>query len=77
MDILQPHHRDIPEQEDEDKEDQTSKNQQSDKESLLRLRIQMSLHCGMRIAECGMKKVNPKSLPTGRQAQSEIQNFRY
>lgn len=41
MDILQPHHRDIPEQEDEDEEDQTGKNQQSDEESLFRLNVQM------------------------------------
>jgi len=48
MDILQPHHRNIPEQEDEDEKDQASKNQQSDEESLLRFKVQMSLHCGMR-----------------------------
>ena len=41
MDILQAHHRDIPEQEDEDEEDQTGKNQKSDEESLLRLNVQM------------------------------------
>ena len=40
MDILQPHHRDIPEQEDEDEDDQAGKNQQPDKESLLRLKVQ-------------------------------------
>ena len=44
MDILQPYHRDIPEQEDEDEEDQAGKNQQSDEESLLRLKVQCHLN---------------------------------
>jgi len=43
MDILQAHHRDVPEQEDEGEEDQTGKNQQSDEESLLGLKVQMFL----------------------------------
>ena len=51
MDILQPHHRDIPEQEDEDEEDQTGKNQKSDEESLLRLNVQMFPR-SLRNADC-------------------------
>jgi hypothetical protein len=51
MDILQPHHGDIPEQEDKDEQDQTGKNQESDEESLLRLKVQMSLR-SMRNADC-------------------------
>jgi len=35
MNVLQSHHRDIPEQKDEKKEDQTGKNQKPDKNSLL------------------------------------------
>ena len=44
MDILQPHHRDIPEQEDEGEEDQTGKDQQSDEDSLLRFKVQFNLN---------------------------------
>ena len=43
MDVLQPHHRDIPEQKDEDEEDQAGKNQQSNEESLLWLKVQFNL----------------------------------
>jgi len=35
MDVLQPHHRDIPEQKDKREEDQTGKNQKADENSLL------------------------------------------
>ena len=43
MDILQPHHRDIPEQKDEREEDQTGKNQKTDKNSLLGFSLQKPL----------------------------------
>jgi hypothetical protein len=55
MDVLQSHHRDIPEQKDEKEEDQTGENQESDEDSLLGFNLQkpLLLYCGMRIAECG------------------------
>jgi hypothetical protein len=58
MNVLQPHHRDIPEQKDEKEENQTGKNQKPDKDPLLGFDLQKPLlhNCGMRIAECGMKK---------------------
>lgn len=43
MDILQSHHRDIPEQKNEKEEDQTGKNQKSDEDSLLGFSLQCSL----------------------------------
>jgi len=40
MDVLQSHHRDIPEQKDEREEDQTGENQESDEDSLLGFNLQ-------------------------------------
>ena len=49
MDVLQPHHRDIPEQKDEKEEDQTGENQEPDEDSLLGFNLQKPLQS---IAEC-------------------------
>jgi len=43
MDILQPHHRDIPEQKDEKKEDQARKYEKADENSLLGFSLQKPL----------------------------------
>ena len=43
MDVLQSHHRDIPEQKDEKEEDQTGENQESDEDSLLGFNLQKPL----------------------------------
>jgi hypothetical protein len=43
MDVLQSHHRDIPEQKDEKEEDQTGENQKSDEDSLLGFNLQSFL----------------------------------
>jgi len=60
MNIFQSHQRNIPEQKDEKEKDQTGKDQQSNKNSLLGFNIQKSLqlYCGMRIAECGIEKTD-------------------
>ena len=43
MDVFQPHHGNIPEQKDEEKENQTGENQKSDEDSLLRRNVQKNL----------------------------------
>ena len=40
MNVLHPYHRNVPEKKDEEKENQTAKNQQSDEDSLLWFNIQ-------------------------------------
>jgi len=37
----------------------------------------LSPHFGLRIAECGIEKIGPKSLPTGRQANSAMERVYY
>ena len=75
MDVLQSHHRDIPEQKDEKEEDQTGENQESDEDSLLGFNVQkpLLLYCGMRIAECGTPSptLPPRGLRLGRASGSE------
>ncbi len=78
MDILQPHHRDIPEQKDEDEEDEARKDQQSDENSFLRLNFQFNLNqfgavsSWFEVSELRIKSPNSNSRPTGRQANSEL-----
>jgi hypothetical protein len=43
MNVLQPHHGDIPEKKDEAKENQTGEDQKSYEDSLLRLMVQSAL----------------------------------
>lgn len=55
MDVLQPHHRDIPEQKDEKEEYQTGKNQESDEDSLLGFNVQKTPPTLLRNADCRMR----------------------
>ena len=73
MNILQSHEGDIPEEENEKEEDQTGEDQQPDEDPLLGSNLQdnLQLYCGMRIAECGMKK----NWQIFRNPQSEIGNL--
>ena len=68
MDILQPHHWDIPEQEDEGEEDQAGKNQQSDEKSLLRLKVQFNLIS----SELLVRLPSPKRLPSARLLEARL-----
>jgi hypothetical protein len=40
MNVSQPHHRNVPEEEDENEKNETGKDEQSDEDSLLRLNSQ-------------------------------------
>jgi len=79
MNVLQPHHWDIPEQKDEKEEDQTGQDQKSNKDSLLGFNIQrpLSHYCGMQIVEYGTKKIfrNPLGTERSYRPQSEIANL--
>jgi len=48
MDVLQPHHRDIPEQKDEKEEDQARKNEKADENSLPGFNVQSFLQKDLR-----------------------------
>jgi len=76
MDVLQAHHRDIPEQKDKKEEDQTGENQEPDKDSLLGFNLQkpLLLYCGMRLpaGRQGLQNAERKNKIIFRNPKSEI-----
>ena len=75
MDVLQSHHRDIPEQKDEKEEDQTGENQESDEDSLLGFNLQkpLLLYCGMRLpaGRQGLQNAAPPPQPSPLEGEGE------
>ena len=76
MDVLQSHHRDIPEQKDEREEDQTGENQKPDEDSLLGFNLQNNPPTLLRNADCRMRHPLPNPPPSrGRERVGGIRNL--